>query len=208
MLSQLIRCQGIASAFQTLAFAAACEIVPKKHRGLTVACISIAAIPGSAFGAVIGTSFVIPLRDSKLKLVPSAYALVATLSWRWTFYISIIANGIAFILIALFYFPPDFKNLHPDGKSRFQQVKELDYLGLLLLGGGLASLLIGISFGDNPHSWTSAPVLTPLILGGKSEQDSCLVLLADGKISSRHCNGSVSRLGNIQPRLDHQIVPT
>ncbi|KIV93921.1 hypothetical protein PV10_05095 [Exophiala mesophila] len=147
LIARAVGGQGIASAFQTLAFAAACEIVPKRYRGLTVACINIAAIPGSAFGAVI------------------AYAMVATLSWRWTFYIPIIANGIAFILIALFYFPPDFKNLHPDGKSRSQQVKELDYLGLLLLGGGLASLLIGISFGDNPHSWTSAPVLTPLIIG-------------------------------------------
>lgn len=96
-----------------------------------------------------------------------AYALVANLSWRWAFYVGIIANGFALILITIFYWPPGFIGLHPEGKSRLQQFKELDFLGLILFGGGLTSFLLGLSFGNNPYPWSSARVLVPLLIGGE-----------------------------------------
>jgi MFS family permease len=86
--------------------------------------------------------------------------------WRWTFYISLIVNAIAFVLIMICYWPPDFIGLHPEGKSRRQQVAELDFIGIILFAGGLTIFLIGIGFGGNPYRWTSATVLCPLILGG------------------------------------------
>ncbi|KAK4902445.1 hypothetical protein LTR49_027041, partial [Elasticomyces elasticus] len=93
------------------------------------------------------------------------YALVGHLSWRWAFYIGILANGLALVLIVLFYWPPGFLNLHPEGKSRLQQFKELDFAGLLLFSGGLTSFLLGLSFGNNPYPWKSAHVLAPLLIG-------------------------------------------
>ncbi|EON65856.1 hypothetical protein W97_05098 [Coniosporium apollinis CBS 100218] len=138
---------GIGSGPQQLSFACANEIVPKKSRGQTLAFLNLAALPGSAFGSVI------------------AYALVANLSWRWAFYVGIIANGFALILITIFYWPPGFVGLHPEGKSRLQQFKELDFLGLILFGGGLTSFLLGLSFGNNPYPWSSARVLVPLLIG-------------------------------------------
>lgn len=96
-----------------------------------------------------------------------AYALIAHLSWRWTFYLGAISNGIALVLTAIFYWPPGFVGLHPNGKTRLQQFKELDFVGLILFGGGLTSFLLGISWGGAPYPWASAHVLAPLILGGK-----------------------------------------
>lgn len=97
-----------------------------------------------------------------------AYALIAHLSWRWTFYLGIIINSLALLLVTVCYWPPDFVGLHPEGKSRFEQFKELDFVGLLLFGGGLMSFFLGISFGGNPYSWQSATVLAPTIIGGKA----------------------------------------
>lgn len=91
---------------------------------------------------------------------------MAHLSWRWTFYLGIIVNGLALLLVIVFYWPPDFVDLHPEGKTRFRQFKELDFIGLLLFGGGLTSFLLGISFGGNPYPWRSAAVVAPTVIGG------------------------------------------
>lgn len=93
---------------------------------------------------------------------------MAHLSWRWTFYLGIIINSLALVLITVFYWPPNFVGLHPEGKSRFAQFKELDFVGLLLFGGGLTSFLLGISFGGNPYPWRSAIVVAPTVIGGKN----------------------------------------
>lgn len=78
----------------------------------------------------------------------------------------LIVEVLGFVLILVFYWPPDFVGLHPDGKTRRQQFLELDFVGLLLFGGGLTVFLIGIGFGGNPYPWTSATVLSPIIIGG------------------------------------------
>lgn len=80
----------------------------------------------------------------------------------------LIVECLAFLLVLVCYWPPDFLGLHPEGKTRRQQFMELDFLGLLLLGGGLTVFLVGISFGGNPYPWTSATVLSLTIIGGLS----------------------------------------
>ena len=92
---------------------------------------------------------------------------MANLTWRWAFYLGAIANGVALSLITVFYWPPTFLDIRQDGKTRLQQIKEMDFVGLLLYGGGLTSFLLGVSWGDNPHPWTSATVLAPLIIGSE-----------------------------------------
>lgn len=79
----------------------------------------------------------------------------------------IMANSIALLATAIFYWPPGFLGLHPEGKTRWQQFKEIDFVGLFLYAGGLTLFLLGVSWGNNPHPWTSAHVLAPLLLGGK-----------------------------------------
>lgn len=101
-------------------------------------------------------------------MVASAYRIITVASWRWTYYVALIVNSVSFILILVLYWPPDFIGLHPEGKTRRQQFLELDFLGLLLFGGGLTVFLIGVGFGGNPYPWTSAVVLSPIIIGGLS----------------------------------------
>lgn len=105
----------------------------------------------------------------------TAYALVAHLNWRWAFYLGIVSNAFALSLIVVFYWPPGFINLHTDGKTRLQQVKELDFVGLLLFGGGLTTFLLGVSWGGNPYPWRSGQVIAPLIIGGEMVEPIYLV---------------------------------
>ena len=74
---------------------------------------------------------------------------------------------VALMLILIFYWPPGFIGLHPNGKSRIEQFKELDFVGLVLFGGGLTTFLVGVSFGDNPYAWRDVHVLAPLLIGGE-----------------------------------------
>jgi hypothetical protein len=106
-----------------------------------------------------------------------AYALVANLNWRWTLYVGILSNGVALILVGIFYWPPGFVGLHPEGKSRLQQFKELDFVGLILFGGGLTSFLLGVSWGNNPYPWRSVTVLVPLLLGGERRDSRGIALI-------------------------------
>jgi hypothetical protein len=161
--------KGIGSGAQQLSFACANEIVPKKSRGQTLAFLNLAALPGSAFGSVIGLLSFTPTWKAVInKGGYPAYAIVTQLTWRWTFYVGTIANGFALALTILFYWPPSFIGLHPDGKSRWQQFKQLDFLGLFLFAGGLGSFLLGISWANNPYSWRSKHVLAPLLFGCKN----------------------------------------
>lgn len=53
--------------------------------------------------------------------------------------------GVAVTLLFLFYHPPSFEMLH-EHKSKRQQIKELDYPGIVLWTAGLVLFLMGISW--------------------------------------------------------------
>ncbi|OAG36928.1 hypothetical protein AYO21_08889 [Fonsecaea monophora] len=95
-----------------------------------------------------------------------AFSVVKTLSWRYKYYFGTMINGIAQIMVIVFYRPPGWVELHPDGKSRTRQLKDPDYVGVLLMAGGLISFLLGVLWGGNPYSWTSVTVVVPLLVGG------------------------------------------
>ena len=107
------------------------------------------------FGALQGLIFLV-----------LAYKVGSETTWRWVYYSSLIINLLAFFLILVFYWPPGFAALHPDKKTQCQQFLDLDFVGLLLFGGGLTVFLVGIGFGGNPYPWTTATVLVPTIIGG------------------------------------------
>jgi hypothetical protein len=87
-----------------------------------------------------------------------SYVFIAhvPLGWRTVYWWSFSFEAVAAILVFFFYKPPSFETKHgEEGKSKFQLVKELDYIGLFLFAFGLTLLLIGISW-----VW---PSLLPLI---------------------------------------------
>ena len=55
--------------------------------------------------------------------------------------------GIALILMVLFYHPPSFRQLHGNGRTRMDEVKRIDWIGMLLLVAGLVLFLLGVSWG-------------------------------------------------------------
>ena len=92
-----------------------------------------------------------------------ANAIISNSTWRIFFYVAIGYGAFSFIGTFLVYFPP----LHPrlDGKTRWQEFKELDFVGTFLFVAGLAVFLFGLNAGGNTYPWKSAGTLAPLILG-------------------------------------------
>lgn len=70
-----------------------------------------------------------------------------------------------FSLVGTFfvYFPPSHPR--PDGKTKWQEFKELDFIGTFLFVSGLAVFLYGLNSGGNTYPWKAAGTLAPLILG-------------------------------------------
>ncbi|GJE95150.1 MFS general substrate transporter [Phanerochaete sordida] len=79
-------------------------------------------------------------------------------SWRWCFFINLPTGGVAF---AILFF---FLNLNPHhGKSFREHVAEFDFIGLLLIVGGVVCILIGFNFSET--SWSTAQTIAPLVVG-------------------------------------------
>lgn len=79
------------------------------------------------------------------------------------FYIAIGYGAFSLIGTACVYFPPSHPR--PDGKTKWQEFKELDFLGAFLYTIGLVVFLFGLNSGGNTYAWESAGALVPLILG-------------------------------------------
>ncbi|KAI0064575.1 MFS general substrate transporter [Artomyces pyxidatus] len=103
-------------------------------------------------------------------------------SWRWCFFVNLPTGGIAG---AILFF---FLNLNPHhGMSLRQHVQQFDFVGLLLLVGGVVCILIGFNSGET--NWSSAETIALLTVG-------CVLLLA-GSINEVY----TSRSPIIPPRL-------
>lgn len=68
------------------------------------------------------------------------------------------------MILTLCYFPPGFDLLHVR-RSRWEQMKRIDFGGLLLFTAGLLLFIMGLSLGGNLYSWRSAKVLSMIIVG-------------------------------------------
>jgi MFS family permease len=79
-------------------------------------------------------------------------------TWRWIFFINLPTGGIAALILLLCLRVPRNKK-----KSFSQHAKEFDYLGLTLLTGGVASLLVGLNNGE--RDWSQVGAIVPLAIG-------------------------------------------
>jgi hypothetical protein len=65
----------------------------------------------------------------------------------------------------VFYWPPE-RPQYDFEKSRWQEIKEIDYIGFLLYTGGLTIFLIGLTWaGTEGHAWSSASTIAPMVVG-------------------------------------------
>lgn len=90
--------------------------------------------------------------------------------------------GLAITLQFLFYRPPNFEQLHGHDRTRVQELKRIDWIGIFLLVAGLVLFLLGISWGETvldcgrfgidaraggqPLPWSSPRILGLIISGG------------------------------------------
>ena len=148
MLIVAMGCNGIGAAGQLSFGIVLGELVPNKQRGPIVTLVFLSSLPFAVFGPIIARTLI---ENTEQK-------------WRWSFYIGIILNAIALALYVFLYHPPTFQQLHV-GKTRMQQTKELDWVGIFLYVSGCVLALIGLSWGGTTYPWASAPVLCPLLIG-------------------------------------------
>lgn len=104
------------------------ELVPNKHRGLAQGAISAAVLPTLGFAPFL------------------ARALVqgTALGWRWCYWLNVIVAGLSVALFVACYFPPNFRMINSE-MTKMQELKELDYVGLVLYSAGLILILLGFS---------------------------------------------------------------
>ncbi|RSL57798.1 hypothetical protein CEP54_008144 [Fusarium duplospermum] len=139
---------GLGTGFVFVAYAGVPEMLPNKWRALGVGVLEGGImVPWGMVGVLLGA------------------ALFEYASWRWIFYLGIIVEGLALVGTALCYWPTS----RPRGdfdKTRWQQFKEVDWLGLSLFTLGLATALVGLTWGGSPaHPWKSASAIVPIVVG-------------------------------------------
>jgi EmrB/QacA subfamily drug resistance transporter len=112
------------------------DVVPPSERGRYT----------GLFGAVFGLASIAgPLLGG---------FLTGHLSWRWIFYVNLPIGVIALFVLAATL---------PSATERVHHV--VDYLGTLLLAGGLSAIVLATSLGGNSYAWGSA-VIVGLGIGG------------------------------------------
>jgi MFS family permease len=81
-------------------------------------------------------------------------------TWRWIFILNFPFCGLGFICTFLFV------RLKAVSQLTFsQKLQKTDWIGTILLTGGLVSLLIGLSWGGHPYAWSSARTISPIVVG-------------------------------------------
>ncbi|OJD19321.1 hypothetical protein AJ78_00680 [Emergomyces pasteurianus Ep9510] len=141
---------GLATGAQCCYAFLAGELMPNKHKLFGAALVVTFCLPGTGLGALLARS------------------LVEHASWRWIYYIYIMASVVSLALYVIFYHPQEAAR----ELNKWEQTKNLDFVGIFFLIVGLVLFILGIMTGGNPYPWTSARVLGMLISGGV-----CLIVL-------------------------------
>ncbi|KAF4339409.1 trichothecene efflux pump [Fusarium beomiforme] len=141
-------CNGLAAAGQLSFGIVLGELVPNKYRGPVMAFVFLTSVPFGVFGPVVARTMIENMHQG----------------WRWSYYLGIILSVITLALYQFLYHPPTFAQLHM-GKTRMQQTKKLDWIGIPLFTTGCILFLVGLSWGGTTYPWKSVEVLCTLIIG-------------------------------------------
>ncbi|KAJ9618122.1 hypothetical protein H2204_013169 [Knufia peltigerae] len=140
---------GFGCGIVFVSYAGIQELVPNKWRGLLGLTECAMTIPWAIAGV----------------LIANALQSNTAAGWRWCYYIGIIFGVLSTAGTIVFYFPPSRPQYDFD-KTRWQEIKEIDYIGFLLYTAGLTILLIGLTWaGSANHPWTSASTIAPIVVG-------------------------------------------
>ncbi|OQV00212.1 hypothetical protein CLAIMM_05740 [Cladophialophora immunda] len=124
------------------------ELLPNKHRPWGQAAITLSVLPTLGFGPAIARTMIAQ----------------TAIGWRGVYWLNVAVSGASVVLFATCYFPPNFHMINSE-LTKWQEVKALDYGGLLLYFGGLILVLVGFTWAQGTYAWQSAHVLGALIVG-------------------------------------------
>ncbi|KAF8989898.1 Mfs1.2 [Cyathus striatus] len=117
------------------------DIVSLKERGLFFASIQMSWCVAAGIGPLIGG------------------ALAQIGAWRWIFFLNLPIAGVTITLSFLF-----LRLKSPTGTFS-EHLQKIDFIGNGIIIGSAVSIMIAITWADNPFSWASAQVLVPLVIG-------------------------------------------
>ncbi|KAJ4246881.1 hypothetical protein NW762_013433 [Fusarium torreyae] len=141
---------GFSTGLIYVSYAGIPELLPNKWRGIGLASTEL------AIGIPWGVANV---------LFASLLVLHTSLGWRWCYYIGLITAALSLVGTFAFYFPPS-RPQHDLDRTRWDQFKAIDFVGLALYAGGLTTLLVGLTWAGQPeHPWRSSSVIGPVVIG-------------------------------------------
>jgi hypothetical protein len=140
---------GVAAATQLSYYYVMGELVPMKYRLAGNAFCYIFTIPGSGLSPVIAHAL--------LEYSPAV-------RWRGCYIILVCVNFASLLCWFFFYHPPTFHMKHGN-QSVLKYVREFDYVGTVLYTGGLLILMMGLNWGGTVYAWSSAHVITTIVVG-------------------------------------------
>src|SRR3954467_14065112 len=106
------------------------DIVPPRDRGRYMGLIGSVFAVASVAGPLLGGFF------------------VDNLSWRWVFYVNLPVGILALAIVIFRLHLPSRKQKH-----------RIDYLGAMLLTGGVGALTLLTTWGGNEYAWKSATII-------------------------------------------------
>ncbi|KAI1821330.1 major facilitator superfamily-domain-containing protein [Xylaria intraflava] len=116
------------------------QMTTEKERALYVNLVGITFGAGTVLGPIIGGAFA-----------------GSGATWRWAFYFNLLV-GVICAPVYLFLLP----TLNPrPNQSAFSRVKEIDFVGLILIIGLVVSIVLAISFGGVVYPWNSGQIIAP-----------------------------------------------
>ncbi|WWC64330.1 uncharacterized protein I303_106940 [Kwoniella dejecticola CBS 10117] len=143
---------GVSAGISGLLFAIPSEVLPSRYRALVQGLMS-----GSGFFGVF------------IAFMSTGTAIAADPNngWRWVWRVQLILNGIILLGIVLVYKPPP-RTRSAETTLR-HRVQQLDWIGYLLLTGGLVPLLMGFAWASDAKltksQWKDPHASAPVAVG-------------------------------------------
>ncbi|CAG8974566.1 hypothetical protein HYALB_00004362 [Hymenoscyphus albidus] len=117
------------------------DITTLKERPLYLGAIAVAIATGSILGPIVGALF-------------SEFS-----TWRWIGWVNLPIVGSAFVLAMCFL------RLKPIQTPFCVKIKQLDWMGMVLLTVGATVTALPLSWADTMYPWSSWRTIVPLIIG-------------------------------------------
>ena len=138
---------GCGGGFQEIVFACVQEVVSNKRRLLALGKFYCNCHMPKLINWDAGALEVSNVVGNFGPLISVAYLTYSPLSWRACYWHMFAFEAFAAIMLFFFYKPPSFNTKHKnDGKTRFQLMRELDYVGLFLFIAGCVLILLSLNW--------------------------------------------------------------